>query len=637
MSTPWCDPLLAASATGIKSFITAADAAIDREAGKAALEVTAGNGAGAAYMQFHRPGVFATHFGFDQSNELCIGGWSLGSNKYRILHEGNIGTNVNLESRVNAIVAAKQGERSLHVRDIPNFDPTGATDHSDALQDLVDLSVARGVPVYGDNCVIKLTKPINLPSGFTFIGSKAGPTNIWENENSIPANQIDRDDRGTTFLLAHTGKGFIQNPPAGNPNGNRYQGGVTLSRMGTLRPQNAPGAGWTPIDADYDFYFDKTADLIMDRIHMHRSTNGIYANGERIDLDRITGQIFKDFIKIDWSYDVVKISNVHCWPYWSVNANVFQYTWNNLRVVQLGRVDNPRLYSIFGFNAFRLLSLNHFVGTGIDGDYPDGSTSKLSAFGLDADGCQQGLYVAPSVGALGANGPSATGQIYGFTTQGPNVPTAVPPIDIQGSRCTLKIWGHQSTQSGASVVHVGGTNNRLFIDTETGNYDLNGSGTAAAIVTNSATNIVFISPESRISDGRPTGQLAPIFSGPPTSCTGLDLIFNTAVGWAGGNAGTNCPVVINYNLSADGWVNFTMRGQIITKGTGLATVNLPFATKHDALFVGRETNVTGQMLAGQAIANGSSIAFTDDDNNHPFHTDGMAFILSGSFRSTFAK
>ena len=50
-----------------------------------------GNGgtAGSATFAFHRPGVYAVHFGLDTDNRLKVGGWSLGANAYAIYHENN--------------------------------------------------------------------------------------------------------------------------------------------------------------------------------------------------------------------------------------------------------------------------------------------------------------------------------------------------------------------------------------------------------------------------------------------------------------------------------------------------------------------------------------------------------------------
>ena len=54
-----------------------------------ALEVRSLAGSDAAYMGFHRAGVYAGYFGLDTDNQWKIGGWSYGAVSYQILHEAN--------------------------------------------------------------------------------------------------------------------------------------------------------------------------------------------------------------------------------------------------------------------------------------------------------------------------------------------------------------------------------------------------------------------------------------------------------------------------------------------------------------------------------------------------------------------
>lgn len=41
-----------------------------------------------AFISFHRPSAFAAYLGIDSDNLWKVGGWSMGANAYRILHEG---------------------------------------------------------------------------------------------------------------------------------------------------------------------------------------------------------------------------------------------------------------------------------------------------------------------------------------------------------------------------------------------------------------------------------------------------------------------------------------------------------------------------------------------------------------------
>ena len=67
------------------------------------IEINATNAAGAAAITFHISGVYALNFGLDpSSNELMVGGWSMGSVKYTILHTGNWSRYVNAGAVPNA-------------------------------------------------------------------------------------------------------------------------------------------------------------------------------------------------------------------------------------------------------------------------------------------------------------------------------------------------------------------------------------------------------------------------------------------------------------------------------------------------------------------------------------------------------
>lgn len=48
-----------------------------------------GDGTGAAYMSFHRPGAYAAVIGLDTDNKWKVGAWSMGTNAYELYHAGN--------------------------------------------------------------------------------------------------------------------------------------------------------------------------------------------------------------------------------------------------------------------------------------------------------------------------------------------------------------------------------------------------------------------------------------------------------------------------------------------------------------------------------------------------------------------
>jgi hypothetical protein len=52
-----------------------------------------------AFMSFHTAGDYAIYFGLDaDTNDLSVGGWSMGANKYRVWHAGNDGSGSGLDA-----------------------------------------------------------------------------------------------------------------------------------------------------------------------------------------------------------------------------------------------------------------------------------------------------------------------------------------------------------------------------------------------------------------------------------------------------------------------------------------------------------------------------------------------------------
>jgi alpha-tubulin suppressor-like RCC1 family protein len=59
--------------------------------GGTALDIQSVNNSNvdAAFLTFHRPNKYAVRFGLDFDNKLKVGGWSMGTDAYEILHQGN--------------------------------------------------------------------------------------------------------------------------------------------------------------------------------------------------------------------------------------------------------------------------------------------------------------------------------------------------------------------------------------------------------------------------------------------------------------------------------------------------------------------------------------------------------------------
>ena len=60
---------------------------------KSRLEVYQPSAGSDAFMSFHVSGDYALYFGLDgATNDISVGGWSMGASKYRVYHSGNVGS-----------------------------------------------------------------------------------------------------------------------------------------------------------------------------------------------------------------------------------------------------------------------------------------------------------------------------------------------------------------------------------------------------------------------------------------------------------------------------------------------------------------------------------------------------------------
>jgi len=95
-ASSWNSATTQANISATKGFYSGVNSSstIANQSGAAALEARSQDAsAGAAFLQFHRPGVYATNFGIDNDSKLKIGGWSYGATSDHIWHNGNIPTN----------------------------------------------------------------------------------------------------------------------------------------------------------------------------------------------------------------------------------------------------------------------------------------------------------------------------------------------------------------------------------------------------------------------------------------------------------------------------------------------------------------------------------------------------------------
>lgn len=126
--------------------------------------------------------------------------------------------------------------------------------------------------------------------------------------------------------------------------------GLSFDSFGTKRNQPtppAPGTAWTPANYDFDFTIETpNGDTTFSNLMLLNPTRGILGNG-RVNLFNIRGQPLKIGVQLDKCNDVVRIENVHFWPFWVLNDEVRKYTLSNASAFIFKWVDNPVMSNVF--------------------------------------------------------------------------------------------------------------------------------------------------------------------------------------------------------------------------------------------------------------------------------------------------
>lgn len=264
----------------------------------------------------------------------------------------------------------------------------GTQDDTSAVQDAFDFAMEHGKPIRdsGDMCY-RLTGPIALSEAVDFEGVM--PRIPFGVTAQVP-------DNGTRFLFDHTGVGLY----------GRNDGDVgipslflRLSKFATYRPHSTPGGGgWSPTVCEEDIrcehrMFIDNAFLINPYLGLKVRQNG------NVWIGRMFGQPLHTGIEFERSSDIQNIDNLHFWPVWSQNSDVFDYTISNTVAMRVRRADGLRIGRVFSYG---------YAWT-LDAQDVSGDTSGLAAFDIQslyADRCGGGIRIRsdyyPAYGTFGS-------------------------------------------------------------------------------------------------------------------------------------------------------------------------------------------------------------------------------------------
>lgn len=379
------------------------------------------------------------------------------------------------------------------------------TDDTSAIQAAITAAQAIHAELDLPAATCKVTSPLVITGSLRVKGQGVEPY-------SSSGSPVLGRGPGSWLHFAHLGKGFFINGVASSGS---VTSGVEFVGFGTYRDQTTPGSGWAPIAADYDISINQS-DVLINDVMLLNPTKGVYlTNGGfgRLTIDNLRGQPLSVGINIEESFDIVRVSNVHFWPFWSQNVNVTGYTENNLDALWLQRVDGPQIHNFFVYNPFHGIRISQTVNgttnllnaTNISLDGVGGATGTAAA-GIYVDssvvsgtsGRFSNVYVTSLVAAYGlnvlgtnANYHFANVSLSGITTAGINIASgsnhsSFTGLDITttgngvvvGSGSTVDIAGNPlltvsgTNYSGSGVVNL--TNSQNAAQMGLGNYYLGG-------------------------------------------------------------------------------------------------------------------------------------------------------------------
>ncbi len=233
--------------------------------------------------------------------------------------------------------------------------------------------------------------------------------------------------------------------------------GAVLRDVGFVYDQGRPGPGWTP--RDYPPAVAVTAsDVRVENVHLFNATNGVWVNDPRGVVGRVTlsgvwGQPLVEGIRLNNIRDVVRVTDLHLWPFWSDGlgkeeaAAVRAFQYRTSVGVRCGRVDNPQFSNVFVFGYHRGF---HFERSTVPSQ--EGVTSKFLIANADLDYCTVGIEIS---------GEQTTGQMVNANLQGNEIGVcgllvSAPAARVQATNLRLTRFTTNAVRvAGRSAAHLG--------------------------------------------------------------------------------------------------------------------------------------------------------------------------------------
>ncbi|MCX8135211.1 MAG: hypothetical protein N3D18_14770 [Roseococcus sp.] len=239
----------------------------------------------------------------------------------------------------------------------------------------------------------------------------------------------------------------------------------------------AQNASWAP--TPYDWFFrvlDCLGGVEFENVMLSGINRGIQVkNSGRTDIRRLRGQVFTAGVDFDEIYDVVRIANLHFWPFWSANDHVVRWQQANGDAMIFRRVDG-----VFVDQSFVLGHRTMFRFSSSAAGY----TQKFSIGQAYADFVKHGVLIE----AAGTDGQidSMTVQCEIFNAGGAPVPGSVG-LYVNAHSSRVQIGSLRVDDAEDNAIRIEQHSNRLDIGAlRIVNFNLRSNGAAAIHVANAA-------------------------------------------------------------------------------------------------------------------------------------------------------
>jgi hypothetical protein len=240
----------------------------------------------------------------------------------------------------------------------------------------------------------------------------------------------------------------------------------------------AQDAAWAP--TGYDWFFrvlNCLGGIEFENVLLSGVNRGIQVtNSGRTDIRRLRGQVFTTGVEFDEIFDVVRIANLHFWPFWSANNNVVRWQQANGDAMVFRRVDG-----VFVDQSFVLGHRTMFRFSSSASGY----TQKFSIGQAYADFVRHGVLI---------EAPGTDGQIDSMTVQceifngggAPVVGSIGVHVNTHSSR--VQIGSLRVDDAEDNAIRVEQHSNRLDIGAlRVVNFNLRNNGAAAIHLVHAAT------------------------------------------------------------------------------------------------------------------------------------------------------